>query len=684
MVANNNLDLSALDSLSQEEREYALKVLEEYSQGSAQLFDELKYADYKETPVDIVTFIKDNRYLGRAWHLSDGKCKLFPFWEKKLQELFPDNISTDYNTFIESGARGLGKSEIAVAISLYLMHRLMCLKDPYLTLNLKPTEQVAFAFMNITQDLAMDIGMVKFQNTVQCSPWFMERGTMSGRKTPQWNPPDFIKIIIGSQSSDVIGQAVYFAFFDEISFIRNQDVEIQKRKALDMIDTAIGGMMTRFTNKGKNPTLLVLASSKRSEKSFMEEHIKKKSKTDNMNTLIVDEPVWNVRPPSEYSGKRFYVAQGNRFLNSEVLPLEIEETDLTVWRNKGYRILDVPIEYYSKFLEEIDRALCDYAGVSSSDLLTYISGSRLAETKTDSYQNPFTKEVIECGNAPNDFTQYYNFFDLSRIPPKMKSKPLYIHLDMSVTGDKTGIAGTWIADKRPTADGEPKSKELHYQLAFSVSIKAPKGHQVSFEKNRQFIYWLKEQGFVIRGVSSDTYQSADLKQQLISKGYNFETISVDRVSPSSKVCEPYQYLKNTIYEKRIVMYESSLLTEELLGLEKNSSNGKIDHSPLGINSKDAADALCGSVWNASRNADEFDYDYGENIEIMTTVSGGENYDSGVHQLAVDFEAEMQKLLDPVNPTVNKQETQENVHTDFGLGIAQPVYSPLVSDGIIIW
>lgn len=685
MVAENNLDLSALDCLSQEERDYALKVLQDYAQGSAHLFDELKYADYKEIPVDIVTFIKDPMYLGKAWHLSDGKCKLFPFWEKKLQELFPDNITTAYNTFIESGARGLGKSEIAVAVSLYLMHRLMCLKDPYLTLNLKPTEQVAFAFMNITQDLALDIGMVKFQNTVQCSPWFMERGTMSGRKVQQWNPPPFINIIIGSQSSDVIGQAVYYAFFDEISFIRNQDVEVQKAKALDMIDTAIGGMMTRFTNKGQNPTLLCLASSKRSEKSFMEEHIKKKSKTDSMKTLIVDEPVWNVRPASEYSGKRFYVAQGNRFLNSEVLPLDIDDNGLSLWRNKGYRILDVPIEYYAKFVEEIDRALCDYAGVSSSDLLTYISGSRLAETKTDTYKNPFTKDIIECGNAPDDHAQYYNFFDLSCIPPKMKSKPLYIHLDMSVSGDKTGIAGVWIADKRPAAEGEPTSKELHYQLAFSVSVKAPKGYQVSFEKNRQFIYWLKTQGFVIKGVSSDTYQSADLKQQLISKGYAFETISVDRVSPTSKVCEPYQYLKNTIYEKRIVMYDSALLTEELLGLEKNSSNGKIDHSPLGINSKDAADAVCGAVWNASRKADEFDYDYGENIATMTAVSASTSYDVAAQQVAVDFEAEMQKLLDPVQNNTDKQTTQKSVHTDFGLGIAQPIYgSSFVADGIIVW
>ena len=99
-----------------------------------------------------------------------------------MKELFPDNLTTNFNTFIESGARGLGKSEIAVTCGLYLMHRLMCLKDPHTFLNLKPTEQVAFAFMNITEVLAMDIGVTKFQNTVQTSPWFMERGTLSGKK----------------------------------------------------------------------------------------------------------------------------------------------------------------------------------------------------------------------------------------------------------------------------------------------------------------------------------------------------------------------------------------------------------------------------------------------------------------------------------------------------------------------
>jgi len=55
-----------------------------------------------------------------------------------------------YNNFIETGARGLGKSEIAVTCILYLMHRIMCLKDPHTYYGLKPTEKFAFAFMNIT------------------------------------------------------------------------------------------------------------------------------------------------------------------------------------------------------------------------------------------------------------------------------------------------------------------------------------------------------------------------------------------------------------------------------------------------------------------------------------------------------------------------------------------------------
>ena len=205
MRSFENIDI---ESLTEEERSAVLQIMNEIAdKGSSAKYTDILYQDYKEIPVDILTFIKDPRYLGKAWHLSDGECKLYPYWEDKLQELFPDNISTSVNNFILSGARGLGKSEIAVTVMAYLMYRVMCLKNPLEYFGLKPTERIAFSFMNITEALAYDIGVSKFQNTIQMSPWFMERGTLSGKKDLVWNPPPYINIIIGSQPRHVIGQA---------------------------------------------------------------------------------------------------------------------------------------------------------------------------------------------------------------------------------------------------------------------------------------------------------------------------------------------------------------------------------------------------------------------------------------------------------------------------------------------
>ena len=158
-----NIDEKQFEGLSEAEKRYALKILEEFSKnGKSDTYNDLLYADYEEVPVDIITFISDDRYLGNAWKDSSGKLKLFPFWQERLKELFPDNLTTSVNNFIESGARGIGKSEVAVTIILYLMYRLMCLKNPHEFLHLKPTEKVAFAFMNITKTLSEEIANDKF------------------------------------------------------------------------------------------------------------------------------------------------------------------------------------------------------------------------------------------------------------------------------------------------------------------------------------------------------------------------------------------------------------------------------------------------------------------------------------------------------------------------------------------
>lgn len=406
------------------------------------------------------------------------------------------------------------------------------------------------------------------------------------------------------------------SFEDEVSFQTNSDIEKQKKKAKELISSIDARMQSRFMHGEKLPTLHILASSKRTDQSFLETYIDMKKKNESKTTLIIDEPQWVIRTDKD-SPKKFAVAVGNKFLDSEVLPLTATEDDYRIYEDKGYSILMVPMGYHEQFLDDINIALTDIAGISTSNSTNYISGVRWTKCRNDNLKNPFARDILEIGNDPEDSSQYYDFFDIEQIPKELRSKPLFIHLDMSMSGDKTGIAGVFINGKKPHQDGVPDSKELFYQLGFSVSIKAPKGRQISFEKNRQFIYWLKEKGFRIRGISMDTFQSADLFQQLQSKNFNCTIISVDRTK--DRICLPYQVFKNAIYEERIATYPTKLLTSEIIGLIRDG-NGKIDHSPAGINSKDQADAVCGALYNASLHAEEFAFDYGESSEQLLRIN----------------------------------------------------------------
>ena len=70
-------------------------------------------------------------------------------------------------------------------------------------------------------------------------------------------------------------------------------------------------------------------------------------------------------------------------------------------------------------------------------------------------------------------------------------------------------------------------------------------------------------------------------QQLTADNFNVSTISVDRVDRDTRQCLPYAYLKSTIYERRLVVYDNCpFLTEEVLGLERES-DGHVEHPEHG-------------------------------------------------------------------------------------------------------
>lgn len=643
----NKLTLSNnLDNLSDEEKAIAFSILKEYQdKGDSELYNEILKSDWDELPATIHEFLHEKKYLGNALYDQEGRFTLFPYWEEKLEEVFPDAYTTKYNTLVFTGSIGIGKSTIAVICLLYLLHRLLCLKDPYLYYGLQPIDKISISLINITLDAAKGVALDKMNQMILSSNWFMSHGEMKGTSNLTYVPEKHIEVITASSNNQVIGRAIYANFVDEVNFGISNDVEKLKKKQKQLISQVDARMKSRFLRGDYLPTLNIIASSKNSDQSFLEDYIENKRKNESKTTLIVDEPQWIV-DTRKVNGKWFYVAVGNKFLASELLPKNSPETLVDEYRAKGYMLLKVPEAYYEGFQENLDGSLADIAGIATASGLKYISGMRWNEIKTNKYQNPFKQDIIEVGVG--DEIQYSDFFDLSKVDRDIKSKPLYIHLDMSTTGDKTGIAGTWVLGKRPKIEGEDSSRELFYQLAFSISIKAPRGREISFDKNRAFIRWLREKGFNVAGVSCDTFQSAQIKQQLSADGFNVESISVDRLDSQTKQCLPYAYFKSTIYDKRLIVYEKcDLLTEELIGLERES-DGHINHPNGGTTgSKDCCDAVCGSIWNASQHAEDFAYNYGEDLNLMFDVDTNE---STHDQLIVDFENEL-KNINPLSKTL---------------------------------
>lgn len=677
----NKIDPKILDNLSEQEREILLKTLSNMSKGDDKLYQKLKYQDYDEIPVDIETFLTDKKYLGNGLIDPEGRFTVFPYWIETLKRIFPDNLTTKYNTLILTGSIGIGKSFLAVLCMLYLLYRMLCLKDPYTYYGLQPIDKITFSFINVTIDAAKGVAWDKIQQLLQSSPWFMAHGTVSGRAEIVWTPSKRIELVVGSNNNAIIGRALFCSFEDEINFASmTTDVEKIKTKAKHLISQVDARMQSRFMKGTKLPTLNIIASSKTSDQSFLDNYINTKKKNESATTLIVDEPQWVVRNDKD-SPIKFFVAIGNKFLASEVLPRDASPLLIESYRAKGYQMMQVPIGYWEAFNDNVELALTDIAGISTTSALKYISGVRLNEIKLNNYKNPFTKDIIEVGTG--DEFQYSQFFDIQSVPSLFKSKPLYIHLDLSKSGDKTGIGGVWIMGKRLGSGNDKQSKESYYRVAFSVSVKAPKGYEISFEKSRTFIRWLKSQGFNIKGITMDTYQSAQIKQQLIADGFKVDILSVDRLDniqgTKTKVCLPYAFFKSTIYEHRLELYyKCDLLTDEIVGLEKEP-DGHINHPEGGSQgSKDQADAICGALYNASQNIEQYAFDYGESLEDTIRVSNSDNVDIVRQQVNIEFEKELQNLLTPRSIRQAQQKDQEENNNKNSYN---PAY---VSQGMLIW
>ena len=152
---------------------------------------------------------------------------------------------------------------------------------------------------------------------------------------------------------------------------------------------------------------------------------------------------------------------------------------------------------------------------------------------------------------------------------------------------------------------------------------------------------------------------------------------MDRLDSETKTQLQYAYFKSTIYDRRLIVYNKcDYLTDEILGLERES-DGHIEHPEQGTQgSKDCADAICGSLWHASLHADEYAYEYGESLDVLANF----NFEEDVDPLK-SFENDMREAYLQSNAKLIDKNTTNYI--DFGMGPAED-YVGGISDGIMWW
>ena len=590
-------------------------------------------ADWLRQPPSPEEFVNNPKYLG-----AEMSAAIYPPWRKDL--IYVLDPKNEIHEWILSGGIGVGKTRIAIIAQLYKLCVLTCLRNIPAYFGLDSATSISFGLFSLSLEKADSAISDDFKKIISMSPYFKNvfplkktraiRSVLNNQGSTSKNQSEYevvlpqgLKILMGSKVQHALSFAVVSAILDEMNFrgkrtVKEEDDDDSSEKLYSQVRFRI---TSRFERLKYVPGILCVISSKKTSSDFLESHMAKldgrlTQKTgswvaqNDPHCFISTYSQWDVKPEKYWEEgqpkKSFYVFIGSSQNASRILPPE----DVKDFGDSP-SIMEVPESTRPHFEYDINSALRELAGISSTPQHLLFEDPTKLKLMWDNRVSPFQEDNIYLGlNTHRSLASYIRseemFFDAGfAIAPKLYPEMLRVmHIDLSKSGDATGIAmGGVSAIKEMIGTnllGEKivKAYSPEYFIDFAISVRAPQGDQVDYEKIQQFINYLRAMGFRIGYITFDRFQSVGPMQMLIKDGFRVDNLSVDTTDI------PHVMFRDAVIKGNVRMYKHKQLEKECMNLihDYSRARAKVDHprmNPDGsVGRKDISDAVVGVIANA--------------------------------------------------------------------------------------
>ena len=551
----------------------------------------------KQVPVTIEEFIDSPEFLGH-------QVECWPTLRSDLIETNPDILAGHQrvNECLDGGGTGTGKSFKATVTQAYQLYWLTCVDQPQTLFKLTTATPLVFMFQSVSEAVTRRVLYEPFRAMFTAMPYTSKWVQYDRYKEQELILRDNLRVIPAlALVQAMVGQAIISGILDEVNFmnvVEHSQVVAGGRGLGGRFDQAEIAHKTisrrrksRFTSTGPVPGCISVSSSIRYKGDFLDRRMQQAEENGEVGNgvKVYRRKQYEVQPPDRYSGERFSVLVGTDHWPTRILEDGAQEGEDYP---RGAQVERVPVEYFYEFKNDPEGALRDVIGVSTDVIAPFITQRhKIVDAITrgrDDYElKPWVNhQVIEL--AEHGMPQF-----IEENLPQDRSEPRFIHVDLSVSNDRCGIAVVRLDGFKETETSSGIVEKLpKIVVEMAVGLTPSKQEHVDIAGVRT---WLSQlvgfYGFNVYMVTYDGFQSTESMQMWRKQGVRSERVSTETT------LEPYRHLRDCLYQDRIAFVDNEVLRLELVNLEYDERKKKVDHAPRFTN--DIADAVCGAAYSAA-------------------------------------------------------------------------------------